>query len=156
MNGAAAVDGDPRGVRAMTLRSVAAAGLLVAAVACGSPHRTTTTTLDAWRAYQRSVIADLENLAVRGSAATRSQDYASLGAVCQEGMAVVATAKAGPVAPDTELQTHYSLMEQFYEAGFSTCAAGTAVSADRSQPSLDRGNEELLAATARLMMLSPG
>lgn len=133
------------------------ASVLVAVGGCGSPHggAGTSTSLDAWRAYHRSVIADLESLALRGSAATRSQDFATVGTICMEGMVVVATAEAGPAAPDAELQRHYSLMEKFYEAGFSTCAAGTPASFDRSLPSLDKGNEELGAVTARLKKLAP-
>lgn len=131
--------------------------MLVAVGGCASPRRAagTSTSLDAWRSYHRSVIANLENIALRGSAATQSQDFATVGSVCREGMVVVATAKAGPAAPDAELQRHDSLMEKSYEAGFSTCAAGTSASFDRSLPSLDKGNQELKAATARLMALAP-
>lgn len=139
------------------MRLLAGASLLVAVGGCASPHggASTSTSLDAWRSYHGSVIADLESIGLRGSAATQSQDFATMGSVCREGMVVVATAKAGPAAPDAELQRHYSLMETFYEAGFSTCAAGTPASFERSLPSLDKGNEELKAATARLMMLAP-
>lgn len=147
---------DPKRSQVLNLRSVAWASVPVAVGGCGSPHggAGASTSLDAWRAYHRAVIADLESIALRGSAATRSQDFAMVGSICTEGM-VVATAEAGPAAPDAELQRHYSLMEKSYEAGFSTCAAGTPASFERSLPSLDKGNEELRAATARLMKLAP-
>lgn len=99
------------------------------------------------------MIAELVDLGLRGSAATRSEDYATVGAVCRDGMALVATAKAGPPAPDIELQRHYARMTRSYEAGFSTCSEGTSESVDRSLASLERGNKELRASTARLIVL---
>ncbi len=92
---------------------------------------------------------------MRGAAASESQDYSSLGAVCRDGVALIARAEAGPLAPDAELQRRYSLMEEAYAAGFGTCTEGTSASAQRSLPLLDRANAELRGVTARLRLFAP-
>jgi hypothetical protein len=142
-------------VRSGGLRFIAGAALLVALWGCGSTHSASNEqSLAAWGAYHRPLLAGLEQIAQRGSAATQAHDFQTLGSVCRDGAALIAKAKAGPVAPDVELQLHYSLMETAYGAGFSTCADGTEAGAGRSLTTLARGNQELTASTARLMKLA--
>lgn len=143
-------------MRGKHVRFLAAAVSLAALFGCGSSQVSSngTDSLAAWRAFHGPALAELEGLALRGSAAAQARDYAAVGSVCRDGMALIATARTGPVAPDPELRIHYSMMEDSYDAGFSTCATGTAASAEESLATLDRGNEQLRATTARLRVLA--